>query len=288
MDKIIYWYDGESYNPENYDNFKKKILQIIVFTYRKNFQPIDDYITSDYGWGCMIRCLQMCLLRSLHSLFPLQSFIYLFDDNYDSIFSIHNLCQYKKKLNYKVDEWIGPHIATHLAKTTLIHSPLNNSFTIEIIENGLIPKNLNINQPTILLIPLRLGIDALDPRFNSHLYILFTNSLFKGIITGKQNSGYYLIGIDSNLNIYYLDPHHTQDINDIEYYSNTINKLPLKEIDPSMTLIFSLQNNKDLEDICELFDNKDGLPIKIIDEYIDNNNEINVDEDENNDWLVLN
>ena len=56
-----------------------------------------------------------------------------------------------------------------------------------------------------------------------------------------------------------------------------------------MTLIFSLKNNKDLEDICELFDNKDGLPIKIIDEYIDtNNNEINVDEDENNDWLVLN
>lgn len=54
----------------SYGSFLKSFSQRIYFSYRKQFEPLlgsrnGDVITSDGGWGCMIRCAQMLLAQTL-------------------------------------------------------------------------------------------------------------------------------------------------------------------------------------------------------------------------------
>jgi cysteine protease ATG4 len=57
-------------SEQSYANFLKTFSQRIYFSYRKQFEPLTssrtgDIITSDGGWGCMIRCAQMLLAQTL-------------------------------------------------------------------------------------------------------------------------------------------------------------------------------------------------------------------------------
>ncbi|CAF1551485.1 unnamed protein product [Rotaria magnacalcarata] len=57
-------------SEHSYTNFLKSFSQRIYFSYRKQFEPFagsrnGDIITSDGGWGCMIRCAQMLLAQTL-------------------------------------------------------------------------------------------------------------------------------------------------------------------------------------------------------------------------------
>lgn len=48
------------------DRIRRDITSIIWCTYRKGFIPIgDEGLTSDKGWGCMLRCGQMVLAVAL-------------------------------------------------------------------------------------------------------------------------------------------------------------------------------------------------------------------------------
>ena len=57
-------------SDHSYANFLKSFSQRIYFSYRKQFEPLissrnGDVLTSDGGWGCMIRCAQMLLAQTL-------------------------------------------------------------------------------------------------------------------------------------------------------------------------------------------------------------------------------
>ena len=60
-----------SHCEQSYPNFLKAFSQRIYLSYRKQFEPLNgltrsgDPITSDCGWGCMIRCAQMLLAQTL-------------------------------------------------------------------------------------------------------------------------------------------------------------------------------------------------------------------------------
>lgn len=59
------------HNEQSYASFLKAFSQRIYLSYRKQFEPLNgltrsgDPITSDCGWGCMIRCAQMLLAQTL-------------------------------------------------------------------------------------------------------------------------------------------------------------------------------------------------------------------------------
>ena len=112
---FILWLKGESYNSDTLNNFERELLLKKWITYRKNFESIEDNITTDYGWGCMIRSLQMILLNGLIELFAenkLETLKTMFKDNKNSLFSIHNICLLKKSIYDKqIQDWIGPHTA---------------------------------------------------------------------------------------------------------------------------------------------------------------------------------
>ena len=83
----------------NDEEFLNKFSNLTWFSYRNNFEPIiynNNKITSDAGWGCMIRASQMFLAQAIYRLFNiktlddfLQNFIFLFLDNPIPIEYIH-------------------------------------------------------------------------------------------------------------------------------------------------------------------------------------------------------
>ena len=91
----IFWQHGFLYNFNTFEKFKNAYLEHILFSYKKNFHPIEkSNITNDTGWGCMLRCGQMILYQGIQMLIEedkenLMSFFY---DNEQSSFSLHNIC----------------------------------------------------------------------------------------------------------------------------------------------------------------------------------------------------
>ena len=58
-------------SEQSHSNFLQSFSQRIYLSYRKQFEPFHilarngDSISSDCGWGCMIRCAQMLLAQTL-------------------------------------------------------------------------------------------------------------------------------------------------------------------------------------------------------------------------------
>jgi ABC-type proline/glycine betaine transport system substrate-binding protein len=68
--ETIYDDTPRSLAEQSYTSFLKSFSQRIYFSYRKQFEPLigsrnGDIITSDCGWGCMIRCAQMLFAQTL-------------------------------------------------------------------------------------------------------------------------------------------------------------------------------------------------------------------------------
>lgn len=286
MDNILIWCNGNSFTINTYEKFKETIKNYKWFTYRINFPLLGDK-TSDIGWGCTIRCAQMMICKALEILLPDRNHLLLFEDNINSPYSIHNLCSYKNLLDKELSDWIGPYTVCHLLKWANNNSEMYHQINIDIVENGLININNYESFPYIILIPIRLGLQSINDKYFTHIFQLFTNELFIGIIGGKKNSAYYMHSIDSNFDIYYLDPHFCQDISKgLNYQCDKIKKVNLKYVDPNMCFCFIAQNKDDILSITNLFNNVDGLPIKIThtESSLYNYEISNIDDD----WQLLN
>jgi hypothetical protein len=76
------------------DELIKEIIdryqKVVWFTYRKDMVPIGG-LTTDAGWGCMIRTGQMMVHEALRRL-KNHDCIELFLDNPSAKYSIHNIC----------------------------------------------------------------------------------------------------------------------------------------------------------------------------------------------------
>ncbi|MED6210582.1 Cysteine protease atg4 [Stylosanthes scabra] len=225
-----------------------------------------------------------------------------FGDSEASAFSIHNLLQAGKGYGLAVGSWVGPYamcrtwevLARNQRETdNLAEQPLPIAIYVvsgdEDGERGGAPvvciedaskrcydfsRGKLAWTPLLLLVPLVLGLDKINPRYIPLLQSTFKFPQSLGILGGKPGASTYIIGVQGDKALY-LDPHEVQQVVNINedsqetstssYHSNVIRHIPLDSIDPSLAIGFYCRDKDDFDDFCsrasKLAEESNGAPL---------------------------
>ncbi|XP_050365854.1 cysteine protease ATG4-like [Argentina anserina] len=235
----------------------------------------------------------------------------LFGDSETAAFSIHNLIEAGKGYSLSAGSWVGPYAMCRSWETLvseqreaeaeggqeLDDQPLPMAVYIvsgdENGERGGAPvvciedaarHCLEFSRgrvdwtPILLLVPLVLGLEELNPRYIPSLRATFTFPQSVGIMGGKPGVSTYIIGVQDE-NALYLDPHDVQPVVNLSrngaevvdgdatssYHCNVIRLIPLVAVDPSLAIGFYCRDRDDFDDFClrasKLAEESNGAPL---------------------------
>ncbi|KAG0056500.1 Cysteine protease atg4 [Gryganskiella cystojenkinii] len=274
-------------------------LGLIWCTYRHGYAPIKpSTFTSDVGWGCMLRSGQGLLANALAIQFmgrdwnrpspedPMWDIYvrilswFLDDMNAKSPFSVHRIALLGKQLGKNIGEWFGPSTTSQVTKA-LVHNFPESGLGVYVTTDGVIYKDQVEEAATLkksggfgnllILVTIRLGIDKLNPIYNDAIKKTLEFPQTLGIAGGRPSSSYYFVGYQGD-ELFYLDPHHsrcvveTKDLNDYTvedlatYHCETIRKIDINAIDPSMLLAFYCRDRADFDAFCDRVQEMNARP----------------------------
>ncbi|XP_028839401.1 cysteine protease ATG4A isoform X1 [Denticeps clupeoides] len=126
-------------------------------------------------------------------------------------------------------------------------------------------------RPLLLLVPLRLGINNINPVYIQALKECFKIPQSCGVLGGKPNLAYYFIGLIGE-ELIYLDPHTTQSaldaeqgsyVDDLGYHcQRSPHRMKITSLDPSVALGFFCKTEEDFDSWCDLVQ-KVGLLLRL-------------------------
>ncbi|RIA84128.1 hypothetical protein C1645_784824 [Glomus cerebriforme] len=292
-----------SFPAEFYQDFTSRIW----CTYRHNYAPIKPTnFTNDGGWGCMLRSSQSLLANALIVQFLgrewrrvnrgedtwdryVEVLTWFIDDMSSRCpFSVHRVALLGKQLGKNIGEWFGPLTASQVIKA-LVEDYSAAQLSVHVVTDGVVYKNEVYKaaqnnrsgrfQSVLILVSTRLGTDNLNPKYYDALKAYFRFPHSAGIAGGKPSSSYYFIGTQGD-DLFYLDPHHSRpalELKEIQnfteeematFHCDTLRKIPISQLDPSMLLGFYCKNSEEFEKFCKLVKeiSKDHKPVFTIEQ----------------------
>ncbi|XP_078004038.1 cysteine protease ATG4A isoform X2 [Phascolarctos cinereus] len=272
------WILGKQYDVQAE---KSKLLSDISarlwFTYRRKFSPID--------W---------CWEKHQEQPEEYHRILKCFLDRKDCCYSIHQMAQMGVGEGKSIGEWFGPNtVAQVLKKLALfdewnslaVYVSMDNTVVIEDIKKmcHMCPPNLTHDslssswnglgwntscpghtsgwRPLLLIVPLRLGINQINPVYVDAFKECFKMPQSLGALGGKPNSAYYFIGFLGD-ELIYLDPHTTQTFVDSEengtvddqsfHCQQSPHRMKILNLDPSVALGFFCKEEEDFDNWCGL------------------------------------
>jgi len=165
--------------------------------------------------------------------------LHLFGDSEACAFSIHNLLQAGKSYGLAAGSWVGPYamcrawqtlIRTNREQADAVDGKENFPMALYVVsgdedgERGGAPvvcidvaaqlcsdfnKGQSTWSPILLLVPLVLGLDKINPRYIPLLKETFTFPQSLGILGGRPGTSTYIAGVQDERALY-LDPHEVQ------------------------------------------------------------------------------
>ncbi|RKO89062.1 hypothetical protein BDK51DRAFT_24259 [Blyttiomyces helicus] len=274
-------------------DFAAHFASRIWLTYRHSYAPIrPSSYTSDVGWGCMLRSGQMLLANAflLDALgkdwrlvpdkytFPIYRRILLwFLDCNAAPYSIHRIALLGNHFDKKVGEWFGPSTISQVLKV-LVQNHKEANLALHVASDGMLYKDdvkaacLDPDaaagspeawKPVLILVPLRLGVESLNPVYHPGLKACFDIPHCVGIAGGRPNSSLFFMGVEGN-NLIYLDPHFLRpavEVKDPASYSledlasfhcDTVRTTAISNVDPSLVIGFYCKDRADFEEFCNV------------------------------------
>ncbi|KAF9089131.1 Cysteine protease atg4 [Mortierella sp. AD031] len=277
-------------SPTQWTDFQRDFTSGLIWcTYRHSYPPIKpSTFTTDVGWGCMLRSGQGLLANALAIQFmgrgwnkpmpgdPMWDIyvkilsLFLDDMNARSPFSVHRIALLGKQLGKNIGEWFGPSTTSQVTKA-LVHNYPESGLGVYVTTDGVIYKDQVEEAATLkksngfghllILVTIRLGIDKLNPIYHDAIKATFEFPQTLGIAGGRPSSSYYFVGYQGD-GLFYLDPHHSRcvveskNLNDYtaedfsSYHCETIRKIDINAIDPSMLLAFYCRDRADFDAFC--------------------------------------
>jgi cysteine protease ATG4 len=206
------------------EEVQEELGKWLLLTYRAGFAQLPrSSVTSDKGWGCLIRTVQMMLARCMRmhcgadvTNVTIQSWFRDIDHG-DAPFSIHNLVRAVLTGNtcFEPDFW-APSLgceavrgAVALATSKKQFRPSLNVFVAQgaSIPNPDILFRLDEMGPMLLLVPVRVGVHECINQlaYQSIQYLLRAPGAL-GVVGGVPRRSYFIIGTTGQ-RLVYLDPH---------------------------------------------------------------------------------
>ncbi|VVC91525.1 cysteine protease ATG4D [Leptidea sinapis] len=278
---------------EGIEGFKSDFISRLWMTYRREFPTMSgSTYTTDCGWGCMLRSGQMMLAQALVSHFlgrswrwtpdkPIQNarefqeecihrmLIKWFGDKYsvNSPFSIHQMVKLGEALGKKPGDWYGPASVAHCLKLIMTAASQENyefdKLEVYVAQDStvyikdiysLCKSGGNSWKSLILLVPVKLGSERLNPIYGPCLTSLLTLEFCIGIIGGRPKHSLYFVGYQDD-RLIHLDPHYCQEMVDVwqanfslqSFHCRSPRKMPINKMDPSCCIGFYLSTMNDFE-----------------------------------------
>lgn len=278
------------------EEFKRDFVSRIWLTYRREFQILNgSTFTTDCGWGCMLRSGQMMLAQALVCHFlgrdwrwrPEQQIetleqrlnernhrmiIKWFGDQSEAPFSIHRLVLLGASAGKRAGDWYGPSSVAHLLSQAVecaskqhdnnldqlaVYVAQDCAVYLQDIENVCRTPDGKW-KALVLLVPLRLGADKLNPVYAPCLTSLLTLDTCIGVIGGRPRHSLYFIGYQDD-KLIHLDPHYCQETVDVwkndfpltSFHCASPRKMLLSKMDPSCCVGFYFPNRESLTDFME-------------------------------------
>ncbi|RID64962.1 hypothetical protein BRARA_D00195 [Brassica rapa] len=226
----------------------------------------------------------------------------LFGDSEASAFSIHNLILAGESYGLAAGSWVGPYAVCrsweslarkkreetgveHRSCSMAVHIVSGSEdgerggapiLCIEDVTKACLEYSEGDSEWTsvLLLVPLVLGLDKVNPRYIPSLIATFSFPQSLGILGGKPGASTYIVGVQEDKG-FYLDPHdvqqvvtvnkETKDVDTSSYHCNTLRYVPLESLDPSLALGFYCRDKDDFDDFCiratKLAGDANGAPL---------------------------
>ncbi|XP_037029682.1 cysteine protease ATG4D [Bradysia coprophila] len=208
----------------------------------------------------------------------------------NSPFSIHTLVNLGEESGKRAGDWYGPSSVSHLLRQAVKLASQENAdfddvnvyvaqdctvYIQDILDECLVPEpptgpvtpwrkksvetfkhgTSNMHwKSVILLVPLRLGAEKLNPIYGNSLKTLLSTEYCIGIIGGRPKHSLYFVGFQED-KLIHLDPHYCQEMVDVNqdnfsvhsFHCKSPRKLKLSKLDPSCCIGFYCQTKNDFD-----------------------------------------